>query len=233
MSFEARFRELIKELSRLFVGGGNTWHDQLLALRFREIAIGAESFEKQPDLRALQMLNEHLTFLIQKLSRRSQEEALLRLPEFIAAGHALVQSVAFDQEDRLPVATSQSESRRPAVFIGHGRSEVWLQLQVFLVDQLDLDWKDFDRFESVGGCAVQHILDSLKQSSFAFLIMTREDRGKSGGLSQCPNIVHELGLCQGCLGLDRAVSISRSGLHDTKQYARPKDDPISSWESQL
>lgn len=112
-----------------------------------------------------------------------------------------------------------SHTRRSRVFIGHGKSLVWLQLRDFLRDRLLCDWEEFNRVPVAGLTVVDRISKMLDSSSFAFLILTAEDEAKDGSVQARQNVVHELGLFQGRLGFGRAIVLLEEGCSDFSNIA--------------
>lgn len=107
--------------------------------------------------------------------------------------------------------TALSSTRGNRIFIGHGRSLVWRELKDFLVDRLALPWDEFNR-ESVAGISTSERLNQmLDASSFAFLIMTAEDEHADATLHARENVIHEIGLFQGRLGLRHAIVLLEDG----------------------
>jgi hypothetical protein len=97
------------------------------------------------------------------------------------------------------------------VFLGHGRSPVWRELKDFLQDRLQLPWEEFNR-ESVSGIATtDRIVQMLDSACFAFLIMTAEDEHADTTLHARENVIHEVGLFQGKLGLRKAIILLEDG----------------------
>ncbi|MCZ8158846.1 MAG: nucleotide-binding protein [Rhizobiaceae bacterium] len=97
------------------------------------------------------------------------------------------------------------------VFIGHGRSPVWRELKDFLQDRLNLRWEEFNR-ESVAGIATtDRLVQMLDNACFAFLIMTAEDEHTDQTLHARENVIHEVGLFQGKLGLRKAIILLEDG----------------------
>jgi hypothetical protein len=96
------------------------------------------------------------------------------------------------------------------VFIGHGRSRLWLALNVFL-SGLGIDCVEFNA-ESTGGVLTTERLETLlSQAGMAFLIMTPEDKHADGTMHARPNVIHEIGLFQGRLGTKRAIVMIEDG----------------------
>jgi len=101
-----------------------------------------------------------------------------------------------------------------AVFIGHGRSPVWRELQAYLEKELGLKTEEFNS-ESVAGVSTQTRLNEmLKSSAMAFLVMTGEDVGADGSQRARENVIHETGLFQGSLGWTRAIVLLEAGCSE-------------------
>lgn len=148
-----------------------------------------------------------------------QEHALVRLwldalsprvisrPEFITRVDQLERLI-----DSLSVFGNQAFlNDNKSVFIGHGGSKVWLELQFYLEKRLALPCSEFNT-ESVAGVPTSHRLDQMLDAArFAFLIMTAEDKHADGTMHARPNVIHEIGLFQGRLGARRAIILREDG----------------------
>ncbi len=104
--------------------------------------------------------------------------------------------------------------RAEKVFIGHGRSQAWLQLKDFLQDRLGLEWEEFNRQPVAGLSTVQRLKDMLDASVFAFLILTADDEHIDGTKHARQNVIHEVGLFQGRLGFHRAIVLIEEGCEE-------------------
>lgn len=122
------------------------------------------------------------------------------------------------------------------VFIGHGRSPLWRELKDFLSDRLQLPWDEFNR-EPVAGLATSERLQSmLSHAGFAFLIMTAEDEHADGTVHARMNVVHEVGLFQGRVGIRKAIVLLEEGCPEfsnitgLSQIRFPKGDISARFE---
>lgn len=97
------------------------------------------------------------------------------------------------------------------VFIGHGRSPMWRELKDFLSDRLALRWEEFNRESTAGIATTERLTEMLTSAAFAFLIMTAEDEHADETLHARENVIHEVGLFQGKLGLRRAIILLEEG----------------------
>lgn len=135
----------------------------------------------------------------------------------------------------LPANTS-APSLGKRIFIGHGRSPLWRELKDFLWDRLQLPWDEFNR-EPVAGMATSERLQSmLSQAGFAFLIMTAEEEHADGTVHARMNVVHEVGLFQGRLGMRKAIVLLEedcsefSNITGLSQIRFPKGNISASYE---
>ena len=108
---------------------------------------------------------------------------------------------------------------KPTIFIGHGRSLLWMQLKDFLSERLQLNWTEFNRQPSAGIATVSRLEALLDESDFALLVMTAEDEAADGQLHARENVVHEVGLFQGRLGFDRAIILLEEGCTEFSNIA--------------
>ena len=122
------------------------------------------------------------------------------------------------------------------IFIGHGRSPLWRELKDFLSDKLQLPWDEFNR-EAVAGYTTSERLDAMmSQAAFAFLVMTAEDERTDATLHARPNVIHEIGLFQGRLGLPRAIVLLEEGcsefsnINGLSQIRFPRGDIAARFE---
>jgi hypothetical protein len=122
------------------------------------------------------------------------------------------------------------------VFIGHGSSPVWRDLNDFLRDRLKLPWDEFNREATAGYTAKERLEEMLDQAGFAFLIMTAEDEQPDGTRRARENVVHEIGLFQGRLGFRKAIILLEEGceefsnVHGVQEIRFPKGNVKAQFE---
>lgn len=104
-----------------------------------------------------------------------------------------------------------TDAGRPEVFIGHGHSAAWRELKDFLQDRLHLRVGEFNSTPAAGIATTERLLELLETSKFAFLVLTAEDERGDGRKVARMNVVHEVGLFQGRLGLRRAIVLFEEG----------------------
>jgi predicted nucleotide-binding protein len=125
---------------------------------------------------------------------------------------------------------------RARVFIGHGRSLVWLQLKSFLTDRLHLACDEFNAESVAGRTTVGRLQQMLDDAAFAFLVMTAEDTHADSTAHARENVIHEAGLFQGRLGFERAIILledgcaSFSNIHGLTHIGFPKGNLAPAFE---
>jgi len=122
------------------------------------------------------------------------------------------------------------------IFIGHGRSLVWLQLKDFIRERFNLPCDEFNVVPAAGLSTTERLQTMLEQAGFAFVVMTAEDQHADGLVYARPNVIHESGLFQGKLGTRRAIVMLEEGCSDFSnisgltQIRFPKGDMRASFE---
>ena len=122
-------------------------------------------------------------------------------------GH--LQRIVEGLEELLCVAKAPLHGKR--VFIGHGRSPLWRELKDFIVERLGLPWDEFNREAVAGFTTSERLQTIMQQAAFALLVMTAEEERADATLQARPNVIHEVGLFQGHLGLNRAIVLLEDG----------------------
>lgn len=100
------------------------------------------------------------------------------------------------------------------VFIGHGRSPVWVDLRDFIQERLRLPWDEFNREPTAGKSTKERLQEVLADAGFAFLVMTADDEHADGTLHARENVIHEVGLFQGRLGFTKAIVLLEEGCKE-------------------
>ena len=107
----------------------------------------------------------------------------------------------------------------PCIFIGHGRSQLWARLKIFIENELDIKTIEYESESRVGDSIIPILEKMLEQSTFAVLVLTAEDETKDNLIRARQNVIHEAGLFQGRLGFKRAVILRQEGLEDFTNIA--------------
>jgi predicted nucleotide-binding protein len=118
---------------------------------------------------------------------------------------------------------------KESIFIGHGHSHTWKDLQYFLQSSLGLKCIEFNSESAAGQTNKERLEKMLDQANFAFLVMTGEDERADGTVHARENVIHEIGLFQGRLSFKRAIILLEEGceefsnIHGLVQIRFPKE----------
>ena len=140
----------------------------------------------------------------------SKEEARPILLKRVFQIEQLVSSLSNSGRSALASQGAQCNS----VFIGHGRSPIWRELKDFLADRLALPWDEFNRDSVAGIATTERLVQMLDNASFALLVMTAEDEHVDATVHARANVIHEVGLFQGRLGMRKAIVLLEEGCHE-------------------
>ena len=145
----------------------------------------------------------HLTVLAQMTSAQT---TIANIEELAEIAKQIAEHLARQMSQPLP-----SSVHGKNVFIGHGKSPIWLQLKEFIRGELGLQVDEFDGVPTAGMAISDRLMAMLDSAQIAFLVMTGEDEQPSGELRARENVVHEAGLFQGRLGFERAIVLLEEG----------------------
>lgn len=115
--------------------------------------------------------------------------------------------------------TTHWSSNGKNIFIGHGRSLLWLKLKEFITERLVLPCEEFNSEPTPGIHTTERLEAMLSQAGMAFLVMTGEEKHADGTLHARPNVIHEIGLFQGRLGPRRAIVLIEDGCVEFSNLA--------------
>ena len=96
------------------------------------------------------------------------------------------------------------------IFVGHGTSEVWRSLHRYLVDVLGLQPPWFDQVPPEGFGAAERLRKMVDGVAAAFVVVTLEDEREGQELLR-ENMLHEIGMFQGRIGVNRAFVLLEEG----------------------
>lgn len=100
------------------------------------------------------------------------------------------------------------------VFIGHGRSPLWMEVKMFLQDRLGLACDEFNRVPIAGKTTIERLSTMLDAAVGGIIVMTAEDEQPDATVRARMNVIHEVGLIQGRLGFDKAIVMLEEGCEE-------------------
>lgn len=101
-----------------------------------------------------------------------------------------------------------------SIFIGHGQNPYWRELKDYIEDELRLSVETYGKENPAGMYIPEYVFNMVKKSSFAFLVMTTDNKYADGSMHARENVIHEIGLCQAQLGPRRAIILLEEGCKD-------------------
>ena len=143
-----------------------------------------------------------------------------------ATGVDAIENQSANREHVGRLSRLQTPSQK--MFIGHGRSLVWLQLKTFLTERMHLTCDEFNAEAVAGITTTERLQTLLDDAGFAFLVMTAEDTHADNSTHARENVIHEAGLFQGRLGFRRAIILLEDGcaqfsnIHGLSHIGFPK-----------
>jgi|GEM_PF-3521459 len=96
------------------------------------------------------------------------------------------------------------------IFVGHGASELWRALEPW-AKKRGFRCLDFNSSSPVGYVAIQRVIALLGRANYALMVLTGEDVHSDGSIHTRENVIHEIGLCHGKLGLGRTALLLEEG----------------------
>jgi predicted nucleotide-binding protein len=99
------------------------------------------------------------------------------------------------------------------VFLGHGGDPQWKYLERALRDNRFLV-EAFESEERAGYHTLVVVDEMIRSSDVAVVVMTGEDELSNRRLRARENVIHEIGFCQGALGIDRTIILMQEGISE-------------------
>jgi Lon protease-like protein len=160
------------------------------------------------------------------LETLSPYERLLRIADLLESERDSSRGSPTESKKEKQTRRTQA-SQGEFVFVGHGRSQLWARVQVFLERDLGLKVIGYESESRVGHSIVPVLEKMLDQTRFAVLILTAEDETSAGTKRARQNVVHEAGLFQGRLGFRKTILLIQEGLEDFSNIAGLQYIPFS------
>lgn len=105
--------------------------------------------------------------------------------------------------------------QRPArrVFISHGRSGAWREVQAYIEKDLKLDTLELAQEPNLGRTIPEKLRDAAARCDSAVIVMTAEDVAAEGETRARENVIHEIGYFQGAYGFGRVCLLHEEGTN--------------------
>jgi predicted nucleotide-binding protein with TIR-like domain len=138
---------------------------------------------------------------------RGQFKPLLRDLEYIF-------EVRANSELAVTLGTGQVSNNPPErVFISHGRSQDWREVQDFIEKDLKVRTLELSQAPNKGRTVLQKLNEESNACSFAVVVMTGDDDIGTGAPRARENVMHEIGFFQGKYGLANVCLLHEEGTN--------------------
>ena len=107
-----------------------------------------------------------------------------------------------------PVQEGQKVTR---IFIGHGRSPVWREVQAYIEKDLLIPTVELAQEPNLGRTVLQKLEEVAMNCSAAVIVVTADDHTDDGTPVARQNVIHEVGYFQGKYGLNRICLLHEEG----------------------
>lgn len=138
----------------------------------------------------------------QKMFERSQLERLVRDIDQIFE----IRANSFLEQ---PMERQSMENR---VFITHGRSNDWREVQSFIEKDVGLLTMELAQEASLGRTIIEKLFDGADQCNCAVIVMTGDDFDQNGQARARENVMHEIGFFQAKYGRSGVCLLHEDGV---------------------
>lgn len=142
----------------------------------------------------------------------------------IQSGLGVPASIMLTGEGRLFIEEAKSKQKQKEqntmeeheirVFISHGGSDLWKDVDRFINKKLELDTVILKEANNRGRTIIEKLEQETENCDFAIIVMTAEDEQKGGELRARQNVIHEIGFCQGAFGRENVLVLKQKGVEE-------------------
>jgi len=146
--------------------------------------------------------------MLANLISRLEEKKLDFLPLPIETNVRNARATA--TELAVPVAPANRERR---VFISHGQTTEWREVQAFIEKDLSLLTLELAQEPNRGRTVLQKLAEESERCCYAVIVMTGDDKTEDGQRRTRENVMHEIGYFQGKFGLSSVCLLHEEGVN--------------------
>lgn len=99
------------------------------------------------------------------------------------------------------------------VFISHGRSKDWYEVQAHIEKDLKLNTLELAQEPSIGQTVIEKLETNSDNCDSAVIVMSGDDADADGLVKVRENVMHEIGYFQGKYGRSRVVLLHEEGVN--------------------
>lgn len=105
------------------------------------------------------------------------------------------------------------------IFISHGRSPLWNDVERFVRTQLEVDVVILKDQVNRGRTVIEKLEEETDECHYAIIVMTAEDEQADGSVRARQNVVHEIGFFQGKFGRENVLVLRQESVEEFSNIA--------------
>ena len=105
------------------------------------------------------------------------------------------------------------------IFISHGRSPLWNEVERFVRTQLEIDVVILKDQVNRGRTVIEKLEEETDECHYAIIVMTAEDEQADGSVRARQNVVHEIGFFQGKFGRENVLVLRQESVEEFSNIA--------------
>ncbi|AFM14199.1 TIR domain-containing protein [Turneriella parva] len=113
------------------------------------------------------------------------------------------------------------------VFVSHGRSPLWNEVERFVRTQLEIDVVILKDQVNRGRTVIEKLEEETDECHYAIIVMTAEDEQADGTIRARQNVVHEIGFFQGKFGRENVLVLRQDSVEEFSNIAGIVYEPFS------
>jgi len=99
------------------------------------------------------------------------------------------------------------------VFITHGRSQDWREVQSYIEKDIELNTVELAQEPNLGMTVIEKLVEHAERCDSAVIVMTGDDIDEDGLAKARENVMHEIGFFQGKYGRSKVVLLHEEGVN--------------------
>lgn len=205
----AKLAGIYKTLSTLLGPQGNR---QLLHSFFNSETV-TEIFDNY--IKQAQSLKDMMPDLYDELSIRAlptPEEGNFFKRDFVETIFRDIEYI-FELNSQFTASNSKETALPLRIFISHGSSKDWMQIQNFIEKDLKIDTLELAAEPNKGRTVLQKLNEESNKCSYAVVVMSGDDVISENETRARENVMHEIGFFQGKYGLDKVSLLYEEGTN--------------------
>lgn len=107
---------------------------------------------------------------------------------------------------------AQAREIHRRVFITHGRSNDWREVQAYIEKDVKLNTMELAQEPNLGMTIIEKLLDGAERCDSAVIVMTGDDIDAHGQARSRENVMHEIGFFQGKYGRSNVCLLHEDGV---------------------